>query len=241
MGAISRELAINKSTSYRFLSTLEEAGYVRRESDTRRYSLGSKVAWLAAKFLEGVDVRELARPILKELARESGETIHLALLDRDEVVYIDKIEGQQAVEMASRVGSRMPVHATALGKVLLASLSESQWQRYVSEIGLKPRTPNTIVDPGAFFEHLHQVRKQNYALDNLENEEGIRCVAAPIRDHTGKTVAALSITGWTVSMTLEKVESLVPLAQKGALAISERLGFSHLEEQAPDTDNVHKP
>ena len=241
LAAISHDLAMNKSTVYRFLSTLAEAGYVRRESDTGRYALGSRVVWLAAKFLETMDIRQLARPILEELARESGETIHLAILDRDEVVYIDKVDGRQAVQMASRVGSRMPVHSTALGKVILADLPESQWQRYISEVGLTPYTPNTIVDPEAFFEHLRQARKQNYSIDNVENEEGIRCVATPIRDHTGKTVAALSITGWTITMTPEKVESLVPLARKGALAISERLGFnSHLEERLPRTDGARK-
>jgi DNA-binding IclR family transcriptional regulator len=238
LAAISHDLALNKSTVYRFLATLAEAGYVRQESDTGRYALGSRVAWLAAKFLETVDIRELARPILKELAQESGETIHLGILDRDEVVYTDKINGRQALQMASRVGSRMPVHSTALGKVMLADLSESQWQRYVSEIGLTPYTPNTIVAPEAFFEHLRQVQGQNYSIDNVENEEGVRCVAAPIRDHTGKTIAALSISGSTITMTPEKVESLVPLVQKGALAISERLGFKRLEEQAPGTEDA---
>jgi len=236
--AVSHDLAMNKSTVYRFLATLAEAGYVRQESDTGRYALGPRVAWLAARFLETVDIRQLARPILEELGRESGETIHLAILDQDEVVYIDKIEGRQAVQMASRVGSRLPVHSTALGKVLLADLPESQWQRYISEIGLTPYTPNTIVAPEAFFEHLRQVQRQNYSIDNVENEEGVRCVAAPIRDHTRETIAALSISGSTITMTPEKVESLVPLVQKGALAISEQLGFKRLEEQAPGTEDA---
>jgi DNA-binding IclR family transcriptional regulator len=238
LAAISHDLALNKSTVYRFLSTLEEVGYVRQESDTGRYSIGARVAWLAAKFLNTLDLRKLARSTLEELSQESGETIHLGILDQDEVVYIDKIEGRQAVQVASRVGSRMPVHSTALGKVMLADLPESQWQRYVSEIGLTPYTPHTIVAPEAFFEHLRQVREQNYGVDAVENEEGIRCIAAPIRDHTGKTIAALSISGWTVTMTPEKVERLVPLAQKAALAISERLGFNHLEERGPDTEGA---
>ena len=238
--AVSHDLAMNKSTVYRFLSTLAEAGYVRQESDTGRYALGPRVAWLAAKFLEAMDIRQLARPILEELSQESDETIHLAILDRDEVVYIDKINGKQAVQMASRVGSRAPVYSTALGKVMLADLPESQWQRYVSEVRLTPRTPNTIVAPEAFFEHLRQVRKQNYSIDDVEDEEGIRCVAASIRDHTGKTIAALSITGWIITMTPQKVESLVPLAQKAALAISKQLGFNHLEERAPGSEGVRK-
>ena len=240
LSVISQDVALNKSTVHRFLSTLRRMGYVRQESNTGRYCLGSRVAWLGARFLEGLDIRDLARPMLKELALESGETVHLAILDQDEVVYIDKIDGRQPVKMASRVGLRMPAHSTGLGKALLADLPESEWRRYVSEKGLTPRTSKTIVDPEAFFEHLRQIRKQNYSIDNLENEEGIRCVAVSIRDHTGKTVAALSIAGWTVSMTLKKVESLVPLAKKSAVAISERLGWFGHQERALGTEGMGK-
>jgi IclR family KDG regulon transcriptional repressor len=236
--AISHDLAMNKSTVYRFLATLAEAGYVRQESDTGRYTLGSRIAWLSAKFLEKMDIRQLARPILEDLARESGETIHLAILDWDEVVYIDKIDGKQALIMAARVGSRTPVHSTALGIAMLANLPESEWQRYVAEIGLPPPTLNTIVDSEAFFDRLRQVRKQNYAID-AENQDGIRCLATPIRNHAGKTIAALSISGCTVTLPLAKLESFIPLAQKAALAISERLGFNRLyEEQAPGTEHA---
>jgi DNA-binding IclR family transcriptional regulator len=240
LAAISHDLAMNKSTVYRFLSTLTKAGYVRQESGAGRYALGSRVAWLAAKFLEAMDIRQLALPILEELARESGETIHLAILDRDEVVYIDKIDGKQALIMAARVGSRTPVHSTALGIAMLANLPESEWRRYVVEIGLRPRTPNTIVDSEAFFERLRQVRKQDYTINNAENQEGIRCVAAPIRDHTRKTVAALSISGCTVNLTLAKLESLVPLAQKASLCISEQLGFNHLNERQGPTARANQ-
>lgn len=240
LAAISDDLAMNKSTAHRFLSTLREMGYVRQEPDTGRYSLGSRIAWLAARFLEKMDIRELARPILEELVRESGETIHVGIIDRDEVVCIDMIEGRQPLQVTSRVGSRMPVHSTALGKAILANLPESEWQRYVSEVGLTPYTPNTIVAQEAFFEHLRQVRRQDYSIDNVEHKEGVRCVAAPVRDHTRKTIAALCISGSTITMTPEKVESLIPLLQKGALAISKRLGASNLEKRALGTEGAHK-
>lgn len=234
LAAISRDLAMNKSTVYRFLSTLAEAGYVRQEPDTGRYALGSRITWLAAKFLEKMDIRQLARPILEDLARESGHTIHLAILDQDEVVYIDKIDGKQALILAARVGSRTPAHSTPLGIAMLANLPESEWQRYVAEIGWKPHTLNTIVDSEAFFDLLRQVRKQNYAID-AANQDGIRCVATPVRDHTRKTIAALSISGCTVTLTLATLESFVPLAQKASLAISKRLGFNHLNEHQGPT------
>lgn len=240
LAAISDDLAMNKSTAHCFLSTLAEAGYVRQEPDTGRYALGFRIAWLAGRFLEKIDIRELARPILEELVHESGETIHVGIIDRDEVVCIDRVEGRLPLQVTARLGSRMPLHSTALGKVILANLPEREWLRYVSEVGLARYTPNTIVDQEAFFEHLRQVRRQGYSIDDVEYKEGVRCVAAPVRDHTRKTIAALCISGSTITMTPEKVESQIPLLQKGALAISERLGSSNLEKRALGTEGVYK-
>ncbi|MCL4487741.1 MAG: IclR family transcriptional regulator [Chloroflexi bacterium] len=225
LAVISHELGMAKSTTFRFLSTLVEQGYVRQEPDVGRYYLGSKVTWLAAKFLDRLEVRQAARPALDALAKETGETVHLAILDQDMVVYIDKIDGQQSVRMASRIGYRMPVHSTSLGKVLLSDFPESEWRRYASQVGLKAYTENTIVEPDLFFRELRQVRAHDYAVDNVENEAGIRCIAAPIRDHTGKVVAALSISGWTLSMTATRVNDLVPLIRQASSAISRQLGF----------------
>jgi IclR family acetate operon transcriptional repressor len=222
---ISQDLGMNKSTTFRFISTLVAQGYVRQEADTGRYYLGSRVTWLATKFLEKLEVRKIARPILEALAHDTGETIHLAILDEDTVVYIDKIDGQQSVRMASRVGYRMPINSTSLGKCLLAGRPESAWAEYIERVGLKPRTPNTIVDPAAFCRELECVRAQNYAIDNVENEEGIRCIAAPIRDHSGGVVAAMSISGWTLTMTVERVQSLAPTIQQTVNAISRQLGY----------------
>lgn len=226
LSAISKNLRMNKSTVYRFLTTLEEGGYIQQDPHTSRYSLGPKVTWLAAKFLEKYEVRNLARPILEELARQSGETVHLAILDNNEVTYVDKVDGYQSVWMASRIGYRMPVHSTALGKVLLSSLGEGEWRRYVLETGLPPRTSNTIVVPDEFVAELERVRSRGYAIDNIENEEGIRCIAAPIRDYLGRTSAALSISGWILTMTEVKVQSLIPLVRKAGLKISRQLGYS---------------
>ena len=225
LAVISQDLGMNKSTTFRFLSTLVAQGYVCQELDRGRYYLGAKVTWLATKFLEKIRVSEIARPILDPLAREIGETIHLAILDQDAVVYIDKFDGRQSVRMASRIGSRTPVHSSSLGKVLLSDLPESEWQRYVTHVGLNPCTANTIVEPESFFKELRRVRTRNYALDNMENEDGIRCIAAPIRDHTGRAVAAMSVSGWTISMTMERVQGLTPVVQKTVLEISQHLGY----------------
>jgi IclR family KDG regulon transcriptional repressor len=226
LAVISRELGMNKSTVYRFLSTLEEEGYVHQDALSNQYSLGSKVTWLAANFLAKIDVRSLARPFLEELARVTGETVHVGILDQDEVIYIDKIDGNQAVHMASQVGAHVPVHTTAMGKVLLSGRPETYWQRYVDAVGLYPRTPFTIVEQEGFFAELRRVRANSYAIDNLENEEGIRCLAAAIFEAGGEARAAISISGWTLSMTPERTDDLAPVLLKTAASISQRLGFS---------------
>jgi IclR family transcriptional regulator, KDG regulon repressor len=225
LAIISRDLGLNKSTLYRFLSTLTAEGYVLKEPAKGRYSLGPKVTWLGAKFLEKNPLIKIARPLLEDLSKESGETVHFALLDNHEVVYIDKVDGRQAVLMASRIGARMPVHCTALGKVLLSGKPESEWRHYVSAKGLPPRTPHTITDPEVFYRELRCVRQQSYAIDNLENEDGIRCIAAPVKNSEGQVVAALSISGWNLTMTPERVVSLAPSVCRVASKISEKLGY----------------
>lgn len=225
LAVISADLGMHKSTTFRFLSTLVAEGYACQDAGTGRYYLGPKVTWLASKFLEKLEIIKTARPILEELSAATGETTHLAILDHDKVVYVDKHEGRQAVRMAAHTGDRMPVHSTSLGKVLLADLPETAWERYVQTPGLAPRTPNTIVAAAEFYKELRRVRLHGYALDNMENEEGIRCIAAPVRDHTGRVVAALSISSWTVSMTLERAQNLVPRLSEAALTLSCQLGF----------------
>jgi IclR family KDG regulon transcriptional repressor len=225
LSSISRDLQMNKSTIYRFLTTLTQMGYVTREEETRQYRLGAKIAWLAAQFLESLDIRDVARPILEQLAQECGETVHLAILDGFEIMYIDKVEGRQAVRMASFAGSRAPIHSTSVGKVMMAHQPESRWRHYIHEAGLTARTPNTITDEATFVKHLQQVREQGYAIDDVENEMGIRCVAAPIWNHMRQVVAAISITGWNVSMTSERADALIPLVQNASNAVSEKLGY----------------
>lgn len=224
LAVISRNVQLNKSTVYRFLTTLEADRYIHQDSITGRYSLGAKVTWLSAKFLEKNEIRNVAHPILDDLSHQTGETAHLGILDGDEVCYVDKINGEQAVLMASRVGLRMPIHCTALGKVLLANLSRAEWRRYVEANGLPPRTAQTITQPELFYAELEKVRQQRFAWDQLENEDGIRCVAAPIQDASCKVVAAISVSGWIITMTEERLRQITPQVCAAAEAISARLG-----------------
>ena len=226
LSALSRALSINKSTAYRYLTTLESLGYVIKDADTSCYTLGSKALWLASKFLNNLDLRTQAHPILRKLSDETGETVHLAYLDNFEVVYVDKIDGKSPVKMASRIGNRMPAHCTGLGKALMAFLPETEWQKYIDRVGLKYHTRNTITQPKEFFDHLRMIRERGYSIDNSENEEGIRCVALPVRNHEGKVIAAISIAGWVISMTPDRDETLARIGQKYSQLISEKLGLT---------------
>jgi IclR family KDG regulon transcriptional repressor len=227
--SICNALQMNKSTTYRFLATLKSLGYVVQDIESNRYALGSKLVWLASRFLDAIDLRTIARPVLRQLREETGETVHLAILDHFEVVYIDKLDGRSAVRMASSVGNRVPVHSTGLGKVLFAFMPEDVWRSYVKKVGLERRTSNTITDPAAFFEQLRLARECNYSIDNCENEDGIRCVAVPIRDHTGKVVAAFSITGWMITMKPDRDQELATMGLNFASIISAKLGYLQKE------------
>ncbi len=224
--SIAGQLHLNKSTAHRFVKTLVETGYAHQDPATRAYGLTTKVMELGAQVLRRIEVRKEVGPALQEMARLSGETSHLAILEDHEIVYVDKVEGAQAVQMASRIGSRGTCHSTALGKVLLSSRAEAEWAGYAAVTGLPRRTSRTITDPGRLAQELRRVRRAGYAIDDVENEEGIRCVAAPIRDHTGEVVAAMSVSGWTVSMTPARVRELVPVVQEQARKASLRLGYT---------------
>lgn len=225
LGKLSSGLEFNKTTAHRFVTTLVKAGYARQDSTTRDYAPTTKLLELGNSVLDKIDVRHQVRPHLEALAKTTGETSHLAILEGLEIVYIDKVDGNQAVTMKSRVGVRSSCHSTALGKVLLAHQPKSEWQRYVAEIGLTKRTSNTVTDPALFEEVLEAVRETGYALDDIENEEGIRCLACPVYDHTGHVTAAMSISGWTVSMTPEQAQRSIPTVVKAAQKASTDLGY----------------
>ena len=173
-----------------------------------------------------IDIRRQIHPHLQALAKATIETAHLAVLEGLRIIYVDKVDGEQAVTMKSRVGDRGTCHSTSLGKVLLAHRPESEWRRYVREFGLTKRTANTITDAAAFYAALEAVRRHGHAIDDVENEDGIRCVAAPVRDHTGAVIAAMSISGWTLSMTPERVIDCVPVVVTHAHKASLDLGYN---------------
>lgn len=220
---ISQKIDLHPSTIYRYLNTFVSYGYVSRINDSI-YKPGIKLVELGNYVLNGFDLREVAHPYLVGLVNEVNQTAHLAIREGNEAIYIDKVEGPKTLQMRSRVGMRVPLYCTALGKILLAYSSEEEVDRYLKEVELAPRTQNTIVSPSRLKEELLNIRKQGYALDNQENEQGIICVGAPIFSFSEQVVAALSVSGFFKDFSPDRLPRILSSLQKTASLISHDLG-----------------
>lgn len=210
---MSNFLGLPKSTIHHILSTFLPYDYVAQNGETRKYSLGLKFLSLSRVILDNIDVRKIANKYLLELHDElrtlhgeCKEAIHLAILRNGKVIYIDKIESQEGLSLATYIGFSTDPHAAAGGKVLLSELSPKDILTIYQGRALKPYGKNTITSIDELFEELERIRKQGYAIDDEEYYEGVRCVAAPIRAG-GQIVAALSITGSIFTMTMERINN----------------------------------
>ncbi|MDK2878227.1 MAG: IclR family transcriptional regulator, regulon repressor [Thermoanaerobacteraceae bacterium] len=221
---LSRRLNLHKSTVHRLLSTLLSLGYVEQNPYSEKYRLGIKLLHLGGAILERMDLRKEAHDLLKELSDEVNEAVHLVVPDGNRALYIDKIDSSRTIRMYSQIGRRAPMHASAVGKAILAFSSEDFVRKVIDE-GLEKYTSNTITDPGKLVEHLKTVRARGFAVDDEENEEGIRCVGAPIFDYSGRVIGALSISGATVTVTPDKVKILAARVKEYAAKISRRMGW----------------
>ena len=205
-----------------------------QDPDSKDYFLGFRLVEIGQAVLNRIDFRKEAEPFLNNLADSVQETVHLAQLDDGKIVYLDKVEKigvQSGLRMASRIGARNYAHSSALGKVLLAFAAEGKLKEIFKQKGLPKLTDNTIANLNLLQEHLTQVQSEGYAVDDEENEKGIRCVAAPVKDYTGKVIAAISISGPTVRMTMERIDrELTPRVVSTADKISQKLGYKIAKE-----------
>ncbi len=223
---LSERLGIYPSTIHRILDTLRYWGYVEQDSHTQRYQLGLKVLELGMAKLQKMELVKEAAPYLKELWEQSNETVHLAVLDEGEVLYLAKEESPQSVRMVSQVGRRLPAHCTGLGKVLLAYLDEEEQEKVIKEKGLSGYTGNTITEKKILREELNKVRHQGFAEDRGEHEKDVRCLAAPVRDHRDKVIAAISISLPAFRMNAGKKRKLKEILMRTCEDISQRLGYN---------------
>jgi IclR family KDG regulon transcriptional repressor len=190
---LSKAVALAKPTVYRFLLTLRELGYVKKDG-AERWFLTMKLFSVGSKALDHIDLTQLARPVAERLSAELGETVHLGVLDEDEALYVLKIESKFTIRMYSRVGKKIPLYCTAIGKILLADFPPEDKRAYLLGHPLLPLTPHTLRTAAALEAELEKVRAEGLAVDAEEREVGIACLAAPIRDHSGRAVAALSVS-----------------------------------------------
>jgi IclR family transcriptional regulator, KDG regulon repressor len=220
---LAKRLGLAKSTVHRLASTLLEQGMLQQNLDGK-YRLGLALFELGALVRRKMDFTMEARPFLRTLMERTGETVHLAILDHDSILYIITHESKQALRMGSKVGTRAPVPSTAVGKVLLAFQPEEEAERIIAR-GLPASAPNTIVDAKTLRRELALIRARNYALDDEESETGLRSIAAPIRVYPGSVVAAISIAGPIHRMTRKALLGWSREITEAADAISQRLGW----------------
>lgn len=216
-------LELSKSTVLRLIAPLRDIRLVDQDPESGRYRLGPQNALLGQAYLERRDTRQITSPHLHRMAEESGETVHLVTFDPPEIVYIDKVESPRAVRMHSRIGGRLPAYCTATGKVFLAHAADDVVARVIAA-GMPARTPTTITSADRLLAELDLIRRRGYAVDDVENEQDIRCVAAPVHDHTGAVTTAVSISGPAARVTRERVSGLGTLLISATRTMTEDLG-----------------
>jgi len=226
---LAEKLNLNKSTAHHILATLVEHRFAKQNSSTKRYGVDSRLIHLAHCAADNLNVVQEAEPVLSRLAEESNEVAHLMILDKGEIVYLLKLESAEnthSLKLASYVGMRNAAHSSAGGKALLSHLDEKQLAEIITERGLARRSKNTITDPDELRKELSQVREQGFAIDDEENEEGVRCVGAPVRDARGRVIAAISVSGPRFRLSMNTVRRrLAPQVVNAAKEISLCLGF----------------
>lgn len=222
---LAKRLGLAKSTVHRLASTLIEARFLEQNQKTVKYQLGLAVFQLGACVANRMDVSVQSVPYLESLMEQTGETVHLAILDGSEVLYINKIESRQTIRSYTWVGRRGPVYCTGVGKALLAFQPPEKIEQMIAS-GLAQRTPHTITDPDKFRRHLSDIRDRGYAIDDEEIEIGLRCVGAPIRDHSGEVIASISLAGPSQRLTRERLTTYATRVIDTADTISARLGYA---------------
>jgi IclR family KDG regulon transcriptional repressor len=223
ISALAERLGLAKSTVHRLASTLVEAGMLEQNKETGKYRLGLSVFELGSLVRRRLDVSLEAKPWLMTLREQTGETVDLSILDHGGVVCVNFLESKKVNRITSGIGLRKPVHCTAEGKALIAFRSPAVIDRIIGA-GLERRTVRTITDPEALQAELAVIRSQGYATDDEEYETGVRGIAAPIRDDTGKSVAAVGVAGPAQRLTKAQLLDLVGPVSEAAAAISLRLG-----------------
>ncbi len=223
---LSNALGLHKNNVFRLLATLSSCGYIEQNTSTENYRLGIGIFNLGQKFIHKLGILKLARPFMKKITQEVNESAYIGILREGNAIYLGISETAHPVRVASRVGKDVPAYATAIGKAQLAYASEEEINKIYPETRLKRYTPNTIVSLAELKRQLKDVSVNDYAIDNEEYEQGVRCVAVPIKDYLGVPVAALSVSAPVSRMPEARIkDEILPVVQKFSREISKRLGY----------------
>ena len=221
---IGNRLDLHKSTVYRLLQALKERGYIEKTGQGS-YRLGMEFIELSSLYLNNLELKTEAQPILRELSSLSGNTAFLATLQDNEVVYIDKMETHNSLRKYSIIGQRAPLYCTALGKSMLTGKTEEQIRRLYEDRELEAFTDSTITSLDALVEEIETVRRRGFSVDDEEYEQGLRCIGAPIRDYRAEIIGAVSTSGYASVITRERVDEIAGYVMKAGRHISERMGY----------------
>ncbi len=221
---LARHLGLDRSTTYRILLSLEKAGFVEKD-EAGTYSLGLAAFEIGNAYLMQTDLIQVSKPIMADLASKVQETVHLAVLSDIEIVYVDKVDSPRTLGVISKLGQRGPLHCTSLGKTLLAFQPEDEQARIIQKIRMNPFTSRTITTKPRLIEELRIIKKQGYALDRREIEEDVECIGAPILNHLGNVIAALSISGPQKKIGTPREKQFIHDVVKAAALISSKMGY----------------
>lgn len=233
---LSRRLHLHVSTVHRLMVNLIRQGFVEENSSTGGYQLGFRVLRMGLRVLDRLDFRRVAHPLLRELNQRTEETVHLAVLQEGRAISIERFGSAHPVGLVPPLGGTMPLHCTGVGKALLAYQNDEMLGELAKSPGFARFTDNTLTMLSQLKEELALIREQGYAVDNEEAVGGLRCVAAPLFDHTERVVAAFSVAGPATRITPARVSEIAELVRKTAEQISLRLGYTARSVSQPDHD-----
>lgn len=222
---ISKLMNWPKSTVHGLLSTLRDYNFIDQSQEDGRYRLGVRLFELGNLVARSWDIRTMALPVMQRLNKQWGETVHLATEDKGEVLYIEKLDSTHMLRIVSEIGSRLPIHCSGLGKVLLAYKNPAEVKWILGKRGMRAMTARTITDPQKLDVELANIRKHGYAMDDREIMDSLRCVAAPIRDKDGAVRYAVSVSGFENNMRGERLNNILEAVLQAADNISYAMGY----------------
>jgi IclR family KDG regulon transcriptional repressor len=222
---ISKRMELHKSTVHSLLKTLQKNHYIDQNHENGKYKLGMKLFERGSLVSSTIDIRQAAKKYLLHLSKKTGQTVHIGIMDGREGVYIDKVEGEMAVIRYSRIGRRMPLHTTAIGKALLANKKPEEIQLLLSDYEYGKQTSNTITNEAEFLEEIEKVQQNGYAVDNQENEKDVRCIGVPIRNFENQVLAAISISTLVSRVNNQEIEEYIIFLKQAGQELSESMGY----------------